>query len=188
MPGSIVFKPIQAKLIRDKDVVSKMDPYCMFTIGDQHLKSETAQHGGGHPHWKDSILMPLSLEQSTCFIEIKDDKFLSPKDNVGSCELDLKELQMEGTVRKWYELYHDENLTGELLMESTYMYEDASGKKSPGEVDGYSMAEEQQFSKKTHELHPTQPKTSQEADFSSEPIPMPMSETGQHGTSQQMKK
>jgi hypothetical protein len=181
MPGSIVFKPIQAKLVRDKEIVSKMDPYCTIKVGEQNLHSETSQKGGTHPHWHNSITMPLPTEQSTCFVEIKDDKFLSPDDNVGACELDIKELQTEGTIRKWYPLYHEENFTGEILMESTYMYEDPSGRLSPGITGGYSAFDEEEFSKEPltrHEKNPhpfptsTMHKTEKE-----EAIPMPMSET-----------
>ncbi len=33
MPGTLIVKPISAKLSRDTDFFSKMDPYCVIKIG-----------------------------------------------------------------------------------------------------------------------------------------------------------
>lgn len=123
MPGTFILRPIEAKLTRDTELIGKMDPYCMFRMGGQSFKSTTSQKGGTHPQWQDSITMPMPVnptETTMCSVEIRDENVLKD-DSVGSFEMDMTEVKMQGKVRKWFSLYHKDKPAGDLLLEATYM-------------------------------------------------------------------
>ncbi len=64
MPGSITFKPIEAHLTHDTELITKMDPYCVFLVGNKAFNSEVSKKGGKHPQWTDAITVPISNESS----------------------------------------------------------------------------------------------------------------------------
>eukprot|EP00918_Siedleckia_nematoides_P028992 GHVU01062286.1.p1 GENE.GHVU01062286.1~~GHVU01062286.1.p1 ORF type:complete len:283 (+),score=33.89 GHVU01062286.1:58-906(+) len=119
MPGTITFKPIEAKLKHDTDLIGKADPYCMFTLGTQKLKGQVCKSGGVHPVWNDSITIPATSGQQICLVEVKDKDILKD-DKMGAVEVDLREIESQGKVHRWFPLYHKNKPTGELLMEAIY--------------------------------------------------------------------
>jgi len=119
MPGTITFKPIEATLTgKDQDLVGKMDPYCLFHVGHHKFKSQVCKSGGNHPVWNDEITIDMG-SQPMCTVEIKDkDMFID--DKLGTFEVDLREIESQGRVRKWYPIFHKNQATGEILLESFY--------------------------------------------------------------------
>lgn len=120
MPGTIVFKPIEANIIsKDKDVLGKMDPYLSFHLGGlKRVKGEVAKSGGQHPIWNDAITVEVS-DQSSLTVDLKDKDMLID-DKIASFEVDLREVQSQGRVRKWYPIFRKSEPAGELLMEATF--------------------------------------------------------------------
>jgi len=118
MPGTITFKPLQAKLNHDTDLIGKADPYCMFTIGTQKLKGQVCKSGGKNPVWNDSITIP-STGQPICLVEVKDKDILKD-DKMGAVEVDLREIESQGKIQRWYPLHLKNKTTGELLMEAIF--------------------------------------------------------------------
>jgi len=119
MPGTITFKPIQANLTHNTSQLLGMDPYCSITIGQSQASGEICHKGGLSPYWQDSITLPAS-QGSKCVIEIKDKSLLLQDSNVGSCEIDLKEITSQGRVLKWFNLDYDNQPAGEILLEASY--------------------------------------------------------------------
>jgi len=117
MPGTIVFKPIEANL---QDQASPVNPYCIFTMGNQRLQSKSSEKGGDHPYWDDSIIMKTHDNQPRCFVEVKGKQEAPSSDNIGSFEVDLSEVEMEGRLKKWYPFFEKDKMVGEILMEATY--------------------------------------------------------------------
>jgi len=123
MPGTITLKPIEANLNRDTDLIGKADPYCQFTIGGDKVKGQVCKSGGKHPVWYDSITIPAS-SQTLCLVEVKD-KDLIKDDKMGSCEIDLRQIQNQGVTKQWYPLHHRGKPAGELLLEATFTPDNA---------------------------------------------------------------
>ena len=119
MPGTFVFKPIEANLTHNTEWLGKMDPYCAFIVGDQRLNSGVCKKGGKHPHWNDTITIPGS-SQSRLTLEVKDNDALTKDDEIGSCMVDLQEIEMQGKVSKWYPLYHKNKQAGEILLQASF--------------------------------------------------------------------
>ena len=47
--GNLTIKPLCATLIRDTEFMGKMDPFCVFTVGDKTFKSPVDQDAGKNP-------------------------------------------------------------------------------------------------------------------------------------------
>ena len=132
MPGTFIIKPIEANLTHNTDIITKMNPYCAFNIGGSRIKSQICKKGGKHPHWNESITLPVTNE-STVLVELMDKDRITHDDLVGSFMLDLSEIQSSGQVSKWYPLSYKNKAAGEILLEAVYQ---------PGEMD---LAGQNQF-------------------------------------------
>jgi len=119
MPGTIIFKPIQANLTHNTSHIVEMDPYCQITLGSRQVKGEACHRGGRSPHWNDSITVQ-TIEEPKCLIEIKDKGTLLSDSDIGSCEIDLKEIEQQGKVLRWYNLQFNDKPAGEILLEATF--------------------------------------------------------------------
>ena len=119
MPGTIIFKPIQANLTHKTSHLVEMDPYCLVTLGSKQFKSEPCLGGGQTPHWNDCITLQ-TIEEPKCLIEIKDKNTLVQDSEIASCEVDLKEIEKQGQVLRWYALQFDNKPAGEILLEATF--------------------------------------------------------------------
>jgi len=117
MPGTIIFKPIEANITsKDKDLSGKMDPYCLFRVGNQKIKGQVCKSGGNHPYWNDEICVDVKNE-SICTIEIKDKDMLIDE-KLGTFEVDLGEIESQRKLRKWYPFFLKNEPAGEILLEA----------------------------------------------------------------------
>jgi len=119
MPGSYTFRPIEANLTHNTDLVGKMNPYCAFVIGNEIIKSKVCKKGGKHPHWNDTITIPINNEP-TMMVELLDKDTFTRDDSIGNFMIDLNEVQAQGQVSRWYALTYKNKPAGEILMESVF--------------------------------------------------------------------
>jgi len=117
MPGTITFRPIEANLTHNTDLIGKMNPYCAFIVGDSVFKGQICKKGGKHPHWDDAITIPVS-NQKQVIVELMDKDRFSRDDNIGTFLLNLNELQ-SGQSR-WYPLTYKNKPAGEILLETSF--------------------------------------------------------------------
>jgi len=128
MPGTITFKPIEANITRNTELIGKMDPYCLFHVGDQKIKGQVCKKGGKHPMWEDIISVPVT-NQPICTVDIKDKDILLD-DKIGTFEVDLREIESQGMTKKWYPIFHKDKPAGEILMEAVFTGSLAQGQSS----------------------------------------------------------
>jgi len=119
MPGSIVFRPIEANLTHNTELIGKMDPYVQFILGNHKVRTNVCRKGGKHPCWDDSVTIPASAEFGACLVEIKDKDILKD-DRIGACEIDLREIESQGSIKRWFPVFHKDKPAGEILMEACY--------------------------------------------------------------------
>jgi len=119
MPGTITFRPIEANLTHNTDLIGKMNPYCAFIVGDSVFKGQICKKGGKHPHWDDAVTVPYG-NQSQVIVEIMDKDRFSRDDNIGSFLLNLNELQSTGQSSRWYPLTYKNKPAGEILLETSF--------------------------------------------------------------------
>jgi len=119
MPGTFVFRPIEANLTHNTDLIGKMNPYCSFLIGNERIKGQICKKGGKRPHWNDEITFPAT-NQSLAMLQLMDKDKITHDDNIGTCMIDLQEVQSRGQVSKWYPLTYKNKPAGEILMEAIF--------------------------------------------------------------------
>jgi len=118
MPGTVVFKPIEANITHNTELIGKMDPYCLFHVGTQKIKSQVCKKGGKHPQWDGQVIVPIT-GQPTLMVDLKD-KDIFHDDKIGSFEVDLREVETQGRLKKWYPLFYKTKPAGEILMEAIF--------------------------------------------------------------------
>jgi hypothetical protein len=118
MPGTITFRPIEANLNQDTDIIGKADPYCMFTVGGQKIKGPVCKSGGIHPVWNEAVTISTA-DQPSVLLEVKDKEILKD-DKMGSVEIDLHQIESHGEIRAWFPLYNKNQTAGEILLEAVY--------------------------------------------------------------------
>jgi hypothetical protein len=126
MPGTFVFKPIEANLIHDTDLIGKMNPYCAFSVGNVRIKSQVCNKGGKHPHWNDVVTIPSTGEVSAV-VDLMDKDKITKDDTIGTFTIDLQEVQNRGSLSKWYPLFYKNKPAGEILMEACFQCEGLGG-------------------------------------------------------------
>lgn len=119
MPGSFIIRPIEANLTHNTDLLGKMNPYCSFMVGNSKIKSQICKKGGKHPHWNDTVTLPVTNE-SKILVELMDKDKITHDDVIGSFILDLNEVQSTGQVNKWYPLSYKNKAAGEILLEAVF--------------------------------------------------------------------
>jgi len=139
MPGTITFRPIEANLTHNTDLIGKMNPYCAFIVGDSIFKGQVCKHGGKHPQWNDAVTVPVS-NQNQVIVELMDKDRFSRDDNIGSFLLNLNELSQSGQSSRWYPLTYKNKPAGEILLETSFSGDlgfGQSGLKQTGYEAGY---------------------------------------------------
>jgi hypothetical protein len=116
MPGTIIIRPIQAKLEINDGLIKKLDPYCIAVIGNTIAKSSVCKKGGKTPQWKDSLTLSHA-DEPFCFLQVKDSNILKDR-KLGSCTIDLEDTLTSVFSQRWYELYDHERPVGEILIEA----------------------------------------------------------------------
>jgi len=115
MPGTIIFKPLEANLVQGNELKDKFNTFCQFTLGDQKVQSQICEKGGKYPHWNDCITLTV-IDQPTCKVEVKAEGVPA----LGSFEVNLDEIESKGCIKKWYHLENKDLFGGEVLMEAIY--------------------------------------------------------------------
>jgi len=119
MPGTIVFRPLQANLTRDTEVIGSMNPFCEINISGNKAKGPVCSKGGKHPSWDDKITLK-SHDEPSCILEVKNKNLILSDHVIAGCKINLKEVETSGRVTKWYPLSYNNHPAGQVLVEITY--------------------------------------------------------------------
>jgi len=119
MPGTITLKPIEANLTHNTDLLTKMNPYCVFVLGTQRFNTQICKKGGKHPMWNDAIRIPIANEDKI-LVEVMDKDKITSDDVIGTFTLDLQELYSQQHINKWYPLFYKNKPAGEILLDANF--------------------------------------------------------------------
>jgi len=118
--GTVTFRPIEARLNKDKDFIGKMDPYCKFKIGFHRGKTSVATGQGMNPHWNEAIVLKTK-NHGHAKVKVKDRDRLTFNDRLGSAKIPLDSLYQAGRSSQWIPLTKGDKVTGEILVEMEYL-------------------------------------------------------------------
>jgi len=132
MPGSITLRPIEAKLTHNTSLLSKMDPYCNFIIGEQVFQGPVCKKGGQNPHWEEAVVTVPYNNEREMSVEVMDKDKLTSDDYVASVSLDLSRIESTLGMPKWYPLTYQNMPAGEILLQASYSDKPSSVLQSEG--------------------------------------------------------
>ena len=138
MSGTLVFKPLEAKLTHDTELLGKMDPYVQILIGDKKAHGKVCDDGGKHPKWNDAISVQRAFEP-ICYLEVKDKDTFSKDDIIGVGQIDLNTIQPGAVSAKWYPLFFKQKPAGEILIEVIFT-PDAGSQQHQGGLHHHTHA------------------------------------------------
>lgn len=119
MPGTFIFRPFRAELIREKGLFEKFDPLIKFKIGKHKAKTRPCKEGGHLPHWDDVVLVKRDNEHF-CELILKDHNKLNPKRRIGECLVPLSMVEKQGQFTGWFDIYRKDKYEGKVFMEIIY--------------------------------------------------------------------
>lgn len=113
--GSLIIRPISAKLERDIEALTTMDPYCIIKIGSQEIKSDYCVDGGKNPHWDEQMNFVISGED-TAYIGVWDKRSLRADQEIAGVIFPLYKLYESRHYEDWLEIMHDGRRAGVLRL------------------------------------------------------------------------
>jgi len=140
MPGTLTIRPLAAKLTRDTEIFGQMDPYCKITFGKQKVQGSVCKNGGKHPHWEDTLTLRRNNEPNL-EIEIKEKDWLLPDGTIGTCLVNLREVEAQKRVLKWYPVSYQDKPAGQILIEATFDADHAIPRNLPAQLPGTHPAD-----------------------------------------------
>ncbi len=100
--GRLRLTIIEAKLKRDTDFFSKMDPFCKIVCRDQTFKTKVMQNAGKTPKWNETIEIAVKYIGDDLHIEIYDED-VTTSDLICSTVIKISALCMNGGMDDWFE-------------------------------------------------------------------------------------
>ncbi|CAI2375321.1 unnamed protein product [Moneuplotes crassus] len=117
--AKLIIEPQTARLYRDTEMFSKMDPFIKFECGGQKKKTKTHHSGGKNPTWDDCITMD-AFGCKNLIITVYDEDVFS-NDKIGTYSIPISTIQAHGVFKDWVKLMYKGKIAGELYLEITYM-------------------------------------------------------------------
>lgn len=112
-----------ANLIRDTELVGKMDPYTEITLEGEMKKTTVKDEGGKNPVWGEKLIFILKKPESELFVEVKD-LDMTTSDLVGTAHVKLRELGLlnpeNGPKTLTVELMYKEKVAGHLTLTTNF--------------------------------------------------------------------
>ena len=75
--GTLNVQVIEARLTRDTETFSKMDPYCIIATRQQKFKTATKQGAGKTPMWNQSFDIDVKYVGDDCTLQVFDEDVTS---------------------------------------------------------------------------------------------------------------
>jgi len=115
--GTMTFRPLEAKLHKDKDVLDKanMDAYCKIKLGWHRGKTSVVRFTEMNPRWSESVVLKYK-GQAHAEIKIKDKNRLKLR-KLGKAKISLDQAVLKGRLDQWFPLYRNSEVTGEIHIE-----------------------------------------------------------------------
>ena len=117
MQGTLTVKPICAKINRDKDILGKMDPFVVLTLGTQSFKTAACSGGGKNPTWTDVCTFKLTHEKQINFEVYDKDPIKDELIGVGTIE--LGPLLAKKNDSAWYNIHKAIRKDGKIMRTNT---------------------------------------------------------------------
>lgn len=119
--GSFALQVVEAKLTRDTESFSKMDPYCKVYMaeGEQAFKTETKDGAGKAPVWNETFTFEVTNLTDDLLVEVHEADPVND-DLIGDVKIDLSQLCVDEVVDRWFAIIFEEKSAGQVHLISTW--------------------------------------------------------------------
>ena len=116
--GKILIKPY---LGNSGHLVETNDPYIIFCLGDQRVKSSICYDSPKIPYWDDIIILAQNNDNSTLIIELWDYESLQNDKFVGYAQLSLEEISRRYKTNKSIQFFNKQKkIVGTIMLDITF--------------------------------------------------------------------
>jgi len=127
---TFTFRPLEAKLEKDKTTFTHLNPYCKFKLGWHRAKSAIAQVDQVEPEmkdlesstyrWGDSIILKAKKGEEFATLTVKDNDRPVFSNRLGKAKIPLDKIMQDGRVTEWIPIEMDGKITGQVKCEFEY--------------------------------------------------------------------
>ncbi|TNV76145.1 hypothetical protein FGO68_gene9742 [Halteria grandinella] len=116
-------KIVKAKLYRNTDFLTGMDPYVKIEHSGQVWKTTVKGQAGRFPIWNETFEVPIQdVKDYLVKLSVYDSDFFKKDDFIGSVMLNVERLLIQQNVpsKEWFDIFYKGQVSGEILVESSY--------------------------------------------------------------------
>ncbi len=99
--GTFTVRPQAGHFLKNADLIGKMDPYIIITVGEQQFKTQIAKSQGKEPQWEDTFSIPV-MNQSVMQLQVFDKDTIGKDDFIGTAYIPLAEVAQKMSAIGWY--------------------------------------------------------------------------------------
>ena len=101
--GRLRLEVIEAKLTRDTEMFSKMDPYCIIEVREQKFRTRTIDGAGKTPKWNQAFEIDVRYIGDDMTIKVMDEDVTS-SDTVGTATIKCSALCSGSGIDEWFQI------------------------------------------------------------------------------------
>jgi len=128
--GNLRVEIIEARLTRDTETFSKMDPYCIIETRQQKHRTRTLQGAGKTPSWNQAFDVDVKYIGDDMTIKVMDED-VSSSDLVGESTIKLSSLCVGTGIDEWFPIQYRGKQSGQVHFKSTWRPQAQGGAAKP---------------------------------------------------------
>eukprot|EP00457_Paulinella_chromatophora_P002621 gb/GEZN01002626.1/.p1 GENE.gb/GEZN01002626.1/~~gb/GEZN01002626.1/.p1 ORF type:complete len:720 (-),score=116.95 gb/GEZN01002626.1/:256-2352(-) len=114
LAGVLEVTILSAKELRNTEMLSKQNPFCVCKVGDQKLRTTAHVDGGAEAKFDQTLKFELTGKEEVVLFQARTDRVL-----IGACigttaPVSLKSIQGAGIDKKWLPLLHGDKPAGQV--------------------------------------------------------------------------
>jgi len=110
---------VEARLTRDTEWFSKMDPYATLLTEKQMFKTRTMNGAGKTPRWNQEFDLDVNNLGDDICVRVFDENVVS-SDLIGECTLKFSVLCDDNGIDKWFPITYNGDHSGTIHLKSTW--------------------------------------------------------------------
>lgn len=131
MQGTLIIKARSAKLIRDTELMGKMDPYCVIKVGSASQKTKVKDDAGKTPVWEETFKFKANVGDIVAF-EVWDKETIKKDDIIGSGQFSISQLHVNNQNEFEQDIFYEKKKAGMVVFEIEFVPDPVEELK-PGE-------------------------------------------------------
>ncbi|CAG8650572.1 9938_t:CDS:2 [Paraglomus occultum] len=101
--GELKVIVVEAKNLKDEDLIGKSDPYVELWISKDYKQRTSTKKNTLNPIWNEDFKFNTDTHEHHLYIKVLDEDF-GEDDKLGEAKVDLKQVYKKGYVDEWVKL------------------------------------------------------------------------------------